>query len=245
MRTYEDSFSGQKIYPGKVRFEAPRWRATRPNSAVAMHHHGHPAAAEDTAAQLGSTCWRKPQGKLYIRGDSKIFRFQNGKTESLFLQRKNPRKISWTTLYRRMHKKGISEVSRPSAYTSEKGGREIWPRSHRNMELEMHGYQWMHADHHHPQEVAKKRTRRTVKHQRAIVGASLDVIKERRAQRPEARAAARSAAVSEGKEKKAAAESKKKAEKAKSASTAARGQAAKVSKQGAKGAAPKVQARTR
>ena len=96
------------------------------------------------------------------------------------------------------------------------------------------------------QEVAKKRTRRTVKHQRAIVGASLDVIKERRSQRPEARAAARSAAVKEGKEKRAAAESKKKAEKAKSASTAARGQAQKIqSKQGAKGAAPKVQARTR
>lgn len=51
------------------------------------------------------------QGKLYIRGDSKIFRFQNGKTESLFLQRKNPRRIAWTTLFRRMHKKGISEVS--------------------------------------------------------------------------------------------------------------------------------------
>lgn len=52
----------------------------------------------------------KLQGKLYVRGDSKIFRFQNGKTESLFLQRKNPRRIAWTTLYRRMHKKGISEV---------------------------------------------------------------------------------------------------------------------------------------
>ncbi|KAJ4369150.1 60S ribosomal protein L24 [Neocucurbitaria cava] len=157
MRTYDDTFSGQKIYPGK--------------------------------------------GKLYIRGDSKIFRFQNGKTESLFLQRKNPRKISWTVLFRRMHKKGISE------------------------------------------EVAKKRTRRTVKHQRAIVGASLDVIKERRAQRPETRAAARSAAIKEGKEAKAAAESKKKAEKAKSASSAARGQAQKIqSKQGSKGAAPKVQA---
>jgi large subunit ribosomal protein L24e len=95
------------------------------------------------------------------------------------------------------------------------------------------------------QEVAKKRTRRTVKHQRAIVGASLDVIKERRSQRPEARAAARSAAVKEGKEKKAAAESQKKAEKAKNAASSARGQAAKVSKQGAKGAAPKVQSRTR
>lgn len=96
------------------------------------------------------------------------------------------------------------------------------------------------------QEVAKKRTRRTVKHQRAIVGASLDVIKERRAQRPEARTAARAAAVKEGKEKKAASESAKKAEKAKSAAAGARGQASKIqSKQGSKGAAPKVQARTR
>ncbi|KAL5396671.1 60S ribosomal protein L24 [Paraphaeosphaeria minitans] len=159
MRTYDDSFSGEKIYPGK--------------------------------------------GKLYIRGDSKIFRFQNGKTESLFLQRKNPRRIAWTVLFRRQHKKGLSE------------------------------------------EVAKKRTRRTVKHQRAIVGASLDVIKERRSQRPEARSAARAAAIKEGKEKRADAESKKKAEKAKSAAAGARGNVNKVSKQGAKGAAPKVQARTR
>ncbi|KAF2271996.1 uncharacterized protein EI97DRAFT_437373 [Westerdykella ornata] len=160
MRTYDDSFSGQKIYPGK--------------------------------------------GKLYVRSDNKIFRFQNGKSESLFLQRKNPRRIAWTVLFRRQHKKGISE------------------------------------------EVAKKRTRRTVKHQRAIVGASLDVIKERRSMRPEARSAARAAAIKEGKEKKAAAESRKKAEKAKSAASAARGQTQKIqSKQGAKGAAPKVQARTR
>ncbi|KAL2056427.1 hypothetical protein ABVK25_003450 [Lepraria finkii] len=71
MRTYDDTFSGEKIYPGK--------------------------------------------GKLYVRGDSKIFRFQNGKTESLFLQRKNPRRIAWTTLYRRQHKKGISEEVAKSA----------------------------------------------------------------------------------------------------------------------------------
>ncbi|KAG0636323.1 ribosomal protein L24e-domain-containing protein [Tuber brumale] len=143
------------------------------------------------------------KGKLYVRGDSKVFRFVNGKSESLFLQRKNPRRIAWTVLFRRMHKKGISE------------------------------------------EVAKKRSRKTVKHQRAIVGASLDVIKERRSMRPEARQAARAQAIKEGKEKKAAAESKKKAEKAKSAAGAARGGAQKVSKQGAKGAAQKVQARTR
>lgn len=56
------------------------------------------------------TSFRRQQGKLYVRGDSKVFRFFNGKSESLFLQRKNPRRIAWTILFRRMHKKGISEV---------------------------------------------------------------------------------------------------------------------------------------
>lgn len=96
------------------------------------------------------------------------------------------------------------------------------------------------------QEVAKKRTRRTVKQQRAIVGASLDVIKERRAQRPEARSAARQAAIKEGKEKRAAAESQKKADKAKSAASAAKGQTGRIaSKQGAKGPSIKVAAKSR
>ncbi|KAI0099831.1 ribosomal protein L24e [Nemania sp. FL0031] len=160
MRTYDDSFSGQRIYPGK--------------------------------------------GKLYVRGDSKIFRFQNGKSESLFLQRKNPRRISWTVLFRRQHRKGITE------------------------------------------EAAKKRTRRTVKSQRAIVGASLDVIKEKRSMRPEVRSAARLQAIKESKEKKAEAAAAKKSEKAKSAATASKGQTQRiVGKQGARGAQPKVQAKTR
>jgi large subunit ribosomal protein L24e len=93
--------------------------------------------------------------------------------------------------------------------------------------------------------VAKKRTRRTVKQQRGIVGAPLDVIKERRSQRPEARAAARQAAIKEGKERKTAAESRKKAEKAKNAAAAARGNMAKVSKQQARGAPSKVTAKSR
>ncbi|EJT70494.1 hypothetical protein GGTG_11517 [Gaeumannomyces tritici R3-111a-1] len=160
MRTYDDAFSGQRIYPGK--------------------------------------------GKIYVRGDSKIFRFQNGKSESLFLQRKNPRRIAWTVLYRRQHRKGISE------------------------------------------EVAKKRTRRTVKAQRAIVGASLDVIKERRTMRPEARSAARAAAIKESKAKKVEAEKAKKAEKAKAAGAAGKGQTGRLtSKQGAKGAPVKVAAKSR
>lgn len=74
------------------------------------------------------------------------------------------------------------------------------------------------------EEQAKKRNRRTVKHQRGIVGASLDVIKERRNQRPEARAAARAQALKASKEKKKQSESEKKANKAKSAANTARGQ---------------------
>ena len=61
--------------------------------------------------------------------------------------------------------------------------------------------------------------------------------------RPEARLAARQAAIKEGKEKKSAAESKKKAEKARVAQQSSRGKI--QSKQGAKGSAPKVQAKTR
>ena len=96
------------------------------------------------------------------------------------------------------------------------------------------------------QEVAKKRTRRTVKAQRGIVGASLDVIKEKRSQRPEARSAARAEAIKESKEKKKAVEAAKKAEKAKNAAVASKGQTARhVSKQGAKGAQQKPAARTR
>ena len=65
------------------------------------------------------------QGKLYIRGDSKIFRFANGKTESLFLQRKNPRRIAWTVLCRRQRRKGISEVRRTHSFNKEISGLAI------------------------------------------------------------------------------------------------------------------------
>lgn len=71
------------------------------------------------------------------------------------------------------------------------------------------------------------------------------MIKERRNQRPEARAAARQQAIKEAKEKKAASEKAKKAEKAKNAA-AGKGTAQRIqSKQGAKGSAPKVAAKSR
>lgn len=114
----------------------------------------------------------------------------------------------------------------------------------------MDGYDMKHKIHDSPlttqQEAAKKRTRRTVKAQRAIVGASLDVIKEKRTMRPEVRSAARLQAIKESKEKKAAAQAAKKSEKAKGASAASKGQTQRiVGKQGAKGSAPKAAAKSR
>jgi len=48
-------------------------------------------------------------GIVYCRADAKSFRFINRKAKSYFLQRFNPRKIAWTQVYRRMHKKGTME----------------------------------------------------------------------------------------------------------------------------------------
>jgi len=130
------------------------------------------------------------KGKLFVRGDNKIFRFANGKNESLFLQRKNPRKIAWTVVYRRMHKKGITE------------------------------------------EVAKKRSRRTVKHQRGIVGADLATINARKSQTAQVRLAQRSAAITKAKAEKKDKESKKEK---KPATRAPVSTAPRVSKQQMKG----------
>jgi len=143
------------------------------------------------------------KGKLYVRGDSKVFRFANGKSESLFLQRKNPRRIAWTVLFRRARKKGISE------------------------------------------EIVKKRTRRTVKHQRAIVGASLDVIKEKKllGRKSVRRHVPKPSWL--GRRRRLRLKARKKAEKAKQAANAAKGQGQKVSKQGAKGSLPKPAAKSR
>lgn len=140
------------------------------------------------------------RGTLFVRGDSKIFRFQSSKSASLFHQRKNPRRIAWTVLYRRQHKKGITEES------------------------------------------SKRRTRKTVKHQRAIAGASLDLIKERRNQKPQDRKKAREAKVAKDKEAKKTAKAARKAEQAKSGAAGAQ---AKVSKQQQKGAFQKVAATSR
>merc|ERR1712072_420594 len=45
-------------------------------------------------------------GKSYVRFDGKKIQLINGKSETLLKNKKNPRKITWTILYRRKHKKG-------------------------------------------------------------------------------------------------------------------------------------------
>merc|ERR1711979_21357 len=88
----------------------------------------------------------------------------------------NPRKISWTVLYRKKHKKGTQE------------------------------------------EITKKRTRRTVKFQRAIQGASLEAILAKRNMKPEVREAQRDQAIKAAKDKAKAVKSEKKSAVKKAAS---------------------------
>ncbi|KAI8916283.1 ribosomal protein L24e-domain-containing protein [Gorgonomyces haynaldii] len=142
------------------------------------------------------------RGRLFVRTDSRVYRFVNSKCESLFLQRKKPAKFDWTIVFRRLHKKDAA------------------------------------------QESSKKRTRKTVKVQRAVVGASLDAIKAKREMNPAARAAERKQAIDAVKEQKKVAQEKKKAEQAKVRAAQPK-QQQKISKQQNKGFAPKAAAKSR
>lgn len=132
-------------------------------------------------------------GKTLVKADGKTFTFINKKCERSFLMKRNPRKVKWTVLYRRKHKKGIVE------------------------------------------EAAKKRSRRTQKFQRAIVGASITDIMAKRNMKPEVRKAQRDQAIKVAKEAKKAKQAEKKVTKAPAAKQQKQ-KAAKVSQK----AAPRV-----
>ena len=85
--------------------------------------------------------------------DLQTFKFLDGRTHRAHLLKRNPRKVNWTVLYRRKHKKGQEE------------------------------------------ETSKKRTKRTTKFQRAVVGATLQDIMAKRNQKPEVRKAQREQAI--------------------------------------------------
>ncbi|XP_020278624.1 60S ribosomal protein L24 [Pseudomyrmex gracilis] len=130
-------------------------------------------------------------GKTMVKVDGKTFTFLNSKCESAHLMRRNPRKVTWTVLYRRKHKKGQEE------------------------------------------EQTKKRTRRTQKFQRAIVGASLTDILAKRNMKPEIRKAQREQAIKAAKEQKRALKATKKAVAAPKAKQVSKQKVAKVTQKSA------------
>merc|ERR1712139_350979 len=88
-------------------------------------------------------------GKKLVRADQRTH---------WIINKKNPRKVPWTMVYRKIHKKGLSEDTK------------------------------------------RKRTRKTQKVTRAIVGASVEMITKRRTMKPEQRKSARDAALRKAKE---------------------------------------------
>ncbi|KAJ9107496.1 hypothetical protein QFC21_000951 [Naganishia friedmannii] len=82
------NFSGQKIYPSKGKLYVRGDSKVRLSPAISA---------------------RLADGSSFLSTRIQVFRFISSKSESLFLQRKNPRKIAWTVVYRRMHKKGLAE----------------------------------------------------------------------------------------------------------------------------------------
>jgi large subunit ribosomal protein L24e len=48
-------------------------------------------------------------GKRLVKIDGKAFQFATAKCAKLHLAKRNPRKVHWTVLYRRKHKKGMTE----------------------------------------------------------------------------------------------------------------------------------------
>merc|ERR1711877_47881 len=44
-----------------------------------------------------------------VKGDGKSYKFLSSRTHKAHMLKRNPRKITWTVLYRRKHKKGLEE----------------------------------------------------------------------------------------------------------------------------------------
>merc|ERR1712240_150375 len=136
-------------------------------------------------------------GRTMVKADGKTYKFLSSRTQKAHDLKRNPRKITWTVLYRRKHKKGIEE------------------------------------------DVAKKRTKRTQKFQRAVVGASLNDILAKRNQKPEVRKAQREQAIRAAKEVKKTQKAAKKPAAAAAAKAKPKQPQAKASKNVQK-AAPRV-----
>merc|ERR1711874_219945 len=135
------------------------------------------------------------RGRTLVKQDGKVFKFLDGRSHRAHLLKRNPRKVTWTVLYRRKHNKGIE------------------------------------AD------VSKKRTKRTQKFQRAVVGATLQDIMAKRNQKPEVRKAQREQAIRAAKDAK---KTTKPAAAPKKAAPAKAQKAQQKAQKNVKSAAPRV-----
>merc|ERR1711863_84685 len=141
------------------------------------------------------------RGRTLVKQDGKVFKFLDGRSHRAHLLKRNPRKVTWTVLYRRKHNKGIEA------------------------------------------ETSKKRTKRTQKFQRAVVGATLQDIMAKRNQKPEVRKAQREQAIRAAKELKKTAKATTKKSAPASTATAAKAKSAKAAQKAQKPAmkaAPRV-----
>ncbi|KAK3775296.1 hypothetical protein RRG08_030965 [Elysia crispata] len=65
-------------------------------------------------------------GKRMVKADGRTFNFLSHKCERSHMMKRNPRKINWTVLYRRKHKKGqVEEISKRRTRRTQKFHRAI------------------------------------------------------------------------------------------------------------------------
>merc|ERR1711872_201504 len=66
------------------------------------------------------------RGRTLIKQDGKTYKFLDGRSHKAHLLKRNPRKTTWTVLYRRKHRKGIEEeVSKKRTKRTQKFQRAV------------------------------------------------------------------------------------------------------------------------
>uniref|UniRef100_A0A7S1AME5 Large ribosomal subunit protein eL24-related N-terminal domain-containing protein n=2 Tax=Alveolata TaxID=33630 RepID=A0A7S1AME5_NOCSC len=74
------------------------------------------------------------RGVLFVRTDSQQYLFLSKKTRKMYINRKRPAKLAWTTLYRKQHKKDqVTEVTRRKKRSTNKSA----PRSIAGVSMEV------------------------------------------------------------------------------------------------------------
>merc|ERR1711936_746955 len=73
------------------------------------------------------------RGRTLIKQDGKTFKFLDSRSHKAHLLKRNPRKVTWTVLYRRKHRKGIEEeVSKKRTKRTQKFQSCCWSHTSRH-----------------------------------------------------------------------------------------------------------------